>query len=359
MTTSPSGDSRGGSSAGDRGQLHPVTVSRDRVLRTIAGLRPYRAAGFVVRREKLGDKSLVHHYGHGGGGLSLSWGTAQLAMEEALSAGIQSCAVLGCGAVGLSTAVLLQQQGCPVTIYARELPPDTTSNIAGGQWSPFSVYAPEEASARFLELFRRACRLAYSAFQQLDRNAYGIRWTVNYFLGHEPFELPPFFAELPDLYPDLRPVAPEEHPFPRQYGFRFTTPQIETPHYLAALLDNFRRGGGSIVVKELHGRQDVLDLQEDIVINCTGLGSRQLFDDRSLVPIKGQLTILEPQPEIDYIVAADDAFLYMMPRRDGILLGGSFEEDIWELEPSAEVEDRVIEGHRALFAWPKTGPASP
>src|SRR5262252_246048 len=95
----------------------PVKVSRDRVIREVVGLRPYRDEGFVVAAERVGHKILIHNYGHGGGGMTLSWGTATLAMDlarealvsvpRALSTGAprrrsdpsskRSFAVLGCG----------------------------------------------------------------------------------------------------------------------------------------------------------------------------------------------------------------------------------------------------------------------
>jgi glycine/D-amino acid oxidase-like deaminating enzyme len=59
--------------------LTPVLVSPDREIRTVVGLRPYRPSGFVVRAEKLGEKLVIHNYGHGGAGITLSWGTSQLA----------------------------------------------------------------------------------------------------------------------------------------------------------------------------------------------------------------------------------------------------------------------------------------
>ena len=106
----------------------------------MAGLRPYRRQGFVVRAEQLGEKRLVHNYGHGGGGITLSWGTSKLATELGLQGHSGPVAVLGSGVVGLSTARLVQEAGFPVTIYAAALPPDTTSNIAGGQFHPFAVF---------------------------------------------------------------------------------------------------------------------------------------------------------------------------------------------------------------------------
>src|SRR5215475_6366005 len=97
--------------------LSRVKVAPDRVIRTIVGLRPFRPSGFVVRGEKLGEKTVVHNYGHGGAGITLSWGTAQLAVEEAAKVETRNAAVLGSGVVGLSTARLLQLRGYTVVIY--------------------------------------------------------------------------------------------------------------------------------------------------------------------------------------------------------------------------------------------------
>src|SRR5829696_1570673 len=93
------------------GCLPPVNVSAGRVIRTVAGLRPYRASGFVVRAEALGDKRLVHNYGHGGAGITLSWGTSKLAAGLGLHGHQGPVAVIGAGVMGLSTARLVQEAG--------------------------------------------------------------------------------------------------------------------------------------------------------------------------------------------------------------------------------------------------------
>ena len=89
----------------------PVKVARDRIIREVVGLRPFRAEGFVVDAQRVGNKLLIHNYGHGGGGMTLSWGTAYLAVEKAAETGQTDFAVLGCGGVGLATARLLQRRG--------------------------------------------------------------------------------------------------------------------------------------------------------------------------------------------------------------------------------------------------------
>src|SRR5215470_10067011 len=154
-------------------RLARVHVAEDRIIRTVVGLRPYRASGFVVRAEKIGDTTVVHNYGHGGGGITLSWGTSELAVEEAWKTGEWRFAVLGCGAVGLATARLLQQRGAEVTIYAKDLPPQTTSNIAGGQWSPTSVMDEERRTSESDALLARAARLSHRSYQQLAPADYG------------------------------------------------------------------------------------------------------------------------------------------------------------------------------------------
>src|SRR6185295_4079569 len=125
---------------GDERRLGRVLVSADRIIRTDVGFRPFRPSGFVVRAETLGDKLLVHNYGHGGAGVTLSWGTADLAVEQIAASGRRGpVAVLGCGVVGLATARLLQTHGFDVAVYTRDLPLDTTSNVAGALWYPHLV----------------------------------------------------------------------------------------------------------------------------------------------------------------------------------------------------------------------------
>ena len=123
---------------------------------------------------------------------------------------------------------------------------------------------------------------------------------------------------------------------------------IEPAIYLNALLRDVRIAGGAVVVGELRDRQQVAMLPERVVINCTGLGAADLFGDEQLVPVKGQLTVLFPQPEIDYIVVQEG--LYMFPRSDGILLGGTFDRGNASLAVDMAAEHRIVEGHRRLFA---------
>jgi glycine/D-amino acid oxidase-like deaminating enzyme len=268
-----------------------------------------------------------------------------MAVDLAARGGARQFAVLGSGAVGLATARLLQRRGHQVTIYAKDLPPNTTSNIAGAQWSPAEVADPAR-TPEFADQLTRAARLSHRYFQDLVGDDYGVRWIENYYCRSEaPPDMPA--SPLQDLYPYGRVLARGEHPFPFAYVRRFVTMLVEPPIYLNALTRDFQLAGGSIVVREFSDVASVLALAEPVIVNCTGLGAGRLFGDREIMPIKGQLTVLLPQPEIDYITLTDD--LYMFPRRDGILLGGTHERGVWTLEPNTEAAARVFAGHVDFF----------
>lgn len=334
-----------------RCSLPPVHVSANREIRTIVGLRPYRPSGFRVAAEKIADKLVVHNYGHGGGGITLSWGTAKLAVDEGAQGYIGRIAVLGCGAVGLATARLLQDAGFQVTIYAKDLPPNTTSNIAGGQWYPFSVFSPHHLTLEFNQQFDKAVQFAYMRYQTMQGARYSVRWMRNYSLQNEPFDedgLRGRNGPLRGYIPEVRDLQPNEHPFT---GFKFVrqfdTMMIEPPIYLKAMMDDFRIAGGEIVVRELHDLNEVQSLAPNLIFNCTGLGAKALFNDPELTPARGQLTFLLPQPEVDYAVLQSG--LYMFPRTDGIALGGTFEEGNWSVIPDEATKQRILGSHKTFF----------
>jgi D-amino-acid oxidase len=322
--------------------LPPVLVDPNRVIRTVAGLRPYRRSGFVVRAEQLGEKKLVHNYGHGGGGITLSWGSSKLAAEIGLAGHSGPVAVLGSGVMGLSTARLVQEAGFPVTIYTAALPPDTTSNIAGGQFHPYAVFKEGEVTAEFMAQFTRALDYSWRRFQIMIGDEYGIRWLPTYVEADGPE------AQLLATFPPInRQLTPAEHPFPLQNVLRYDTMYIESGHYLRQMIRDVEIAGGRIEVRRFASPADVSALSEALVFNCTGLGSRDLFNDQDLHPARGQLAILEPQPEIRYAVTGGPG--YMFPRPDGILLGGTFELDQWDATPQPETIARIVSTQKRFF----------
>jgi len=333
-----------------RGTFFAPRIDPDLVVRTLVGLRPYRPSGFVVRGERLGEKTLVHNYGHGGGGITLSWGTSALAVREAPDATPRVAAVLGCGIMGLTTARLLQDRGWSVTVYAQDLPPHTTSNVAGGQWTPVSVFEEGHLTPSFAHQFREAARIAYHAFSGLVGSDYGVRWIENYYLRDEPFgEGGYHLRELPELFPGVADLGPGEHPFPALYVRRIVTMLVEPGVHLRRLLGDFRQAGGRVVIREFHEPREVAALEEPVVFNCTGLGAARLFGDSELIPVRGQVVFLPPDSRVDYLtIGGGDGVLYMFPRSDGILLGGTFQYGRDDEAPDAEDTARILREHARI-----------
>lgn len=332
--------------------LAPVLISPDRVVGHLVGLRPFRRSGFNVSVESFDDVRVIHNYGHGGGGVSLSWGTADLVVEHALRMPHRDVAVIGCGVVGLAAARRLQHHGFTVTIFAADLPPETTSNVAGASWGPFSVVDPDRRTPDFDALFRRAARLAYETFLTLAGPRYGISWRPCYTLSDGQ---PGGFADPSDedaliegLRPAPEPLATGAHPFGALIAFRRRTLNIDPGVLLRALLEDFHTAGGTLVVRRFHDAGELIRVGARVVVNATGLGAGTLFGDPDVVPIKGQLVVLPPQAEVDYLTIGPGN-LYMMPRHDCIVLGGTHERGVWSRDPDPGEARRILDGHARLF----------
>lgn len=323
--------------------LASVRVEPDRVLGSYGCLRPYRASGFVVRAEPFGDKRVVHNYGHGGAGITLSWGSSTLAAGLGLPGHSGPVAVIGAGIMGLTTARLAQEAGHKVAIYTAEVPPNTTSNLAGGQWGPTGHYLESAVNDGWRSQYQAALAVSWSRFQALDGERYGIRWLDTYTVQDRvgPPGLEPY-------YPASRLLTAADHPFPEQDLAVYRTMYVEVGRYLSRLTEDFLRAGGEMKVRRFAGAADLAALSERLLFNCTGLGARELFGDLELGPVRGQIVVLKPQPEVRY--ALNLPMGYMFPRADGIILGGTFERGEWSTDPDPRAVARILARHRDFFA---------
>jgi len=341
--------------------LVPVKASWDRIIRTTVGLRPHRDAGFVLKPDKLDDKLLVHNYGHGGAGMSLAWGTGLMAAEFATEHQSRQAAVIGCGSVGLTCARQLQRRGFDVTIYALAVPPNVTSNMSLAGFTPTSgLVENNRRTPEWDAQYNRAADIAYRQLQLMASPYSGVSWLDNYSLM-EDLSPPQQSGERPSLQDRFnigREVyGPGEHPFATKYAVRSPQIRIEPSIYLDNLMRDFQLFGGRIVMRKFDTPRDLMTLREPVVINCTGLGARDLFGDQELVPLKGQLTVMVPQAEVNYYtnggvppVPGASLGIHMMARSDGIILGGTSQRGVWTLEPDEDERKRVVESHIAVYS---------
>ncbi|MFK8042406.1 FAD-dependent oxidoreductase [Congregibacter sp.] len=333
--------------------MMPVKSSIDRVTRTIVGLRPFRKPGPRLEAAKLGSKDIVHNYGHGGGGVSLSWGVAELAATLVKDFGRRDIAVLGSGVIGLSTAIQLQRAGAEVTIYAKDFPPYTTSNVAGAMWHPVTLFEREQVTDATLRMLDLASQIAFRRFIGYANDpTYGVYWIRQYSLSESPMDASVPYTGGDSLYPGL--IRNRKNgPFGFAYHDAYYTLMIDPDIYLRALMRDFTSAGGQLREVAFDTADDVEGLAERSIVNCTGLGAGKLFDDESVIPARGQLSFLLPQNDIDYGYAGvtkDYGLLYTFPRKTGVLLGGSVGKNDWDLRPREDEVRRMVEGHAAMAA---------
>jgi len=309
----------------------PVRASEDRLFDVTVCLRPFRAAGPRLDTEQVGDTLVVHNYGHGGSGWSLSWGSSTLAVQKAMASSPKEIAVVGCGALGLTSAILAQKAGAQVTIYARDWLPETRSARATGSWTPDSRIAlTDKAAPGFAALWEQMARISFKTYRSyLGLPGSPVEWNDRYILSDAPRPAPgplaPGELDFADYGERIRDITPASTtmpagstPFPTPYVRRFSGMMFNIADYGHTLLTDFRLAGGKIQRAEFHSPAELAALKEKVVINCPGYGARALWKDESIVPVRGQIAWLIPQPEVNYGVIYKG--VNMLPRRDGIVM---------------------------------------
>lgn len=287
----------------------------------------------------MGTKTIIHNYGHGGAGWSLSWGSGRRAVEMAKATRENRIAVIGCGAIGLTTALVAQRAGLKARIYTKEYMPLVRSFRASGQWSPSArVCTMEHATPEFRRTWEQMARYSYYMWNSmLGLPGNPVEWIANYKVSdrpfasgtslytHVPFAGEPEYPHLeddhtPDLMSSMETLGREDHPFPVPHVRRGNNLIFNIPAYARMLMTDFLAQGGELVIREFENIRQFQALPERTIIHSTGYAARALAKDESMVPVKGTTAKLVPQPEVDYGLAYEDANLYTIPRRDAMVV---------------------------------------
>ncbi|WP_165184112.1 NAD(P)/FAD-dependent oxidoreductase [Caulobacter soli] len=331
--------------------LAPLRMSADRITKITVCLRPFRAAGPRLDVENVAGKRVVHNYGHGGSGWSLSWGSSTIAARNALEGGTREVAVIGCGALGLTSALLLQRAGAKVTIYAKERTPQARSFRATGTWSPDSRVADaDKVAPGFPALWEEMARTSYATYQTLlGLPGEPVSWSDRYSLFDGPAETHPHvegavrFAEygdrLKDIVPGFHELPAGSHPFPAARVRHGTSMQFNVTDLAHMLTNDFLAEGGAIVAMTFDTPADLARLKEPVVVNCTGYGARALWKDETITPVRGQIAWLAPQPEVRYGLFY--RHVSVLPRPDGIVVQQVGDSDMWGYGVADERPDRA------------------
>jgi glycine/D-amino acid oxidase-like deaminating enzyme len=348
-------------------KLVPIRAHTDRIFDIRCCLRPFRVKGPNLDVERIGDTMVVHNYGHGGSGWSLSWGSANVAVQKAMSVSPKKIAVVGCGIVGLTAAIVAQRAGAQVTIYAREHYNRTRSVRANGSWTPDSRIAlTEQAGPQFAALWEQMARYSYKSFRfYMGLPERPVDFSDNYRLSDTSLErekevLDPSkgtysstgmpqqnaeFAQYSDSIRDLTPraeVLPEgSTPFPVKYVARQEVMFFNFGSYGHQLLSEFYGAGGKIVIKQFHHPSEYATLEEKVVINSTGYAAKDLWKDKYMIPVRGQTGWLIPQTDVKYGLSYGGTS--MLSKSDGIMVlhaPGPVKGDMNAIGNGNEVENR-------------------
>ena len=238
--------------------------------------------------------------------------------------------VVGCGVIGLTTAICLRESGVDAGIVAAELPPGTTSSVAAAIWYPYKAY-PEDSVLTWGSR-------TFGVFEQLsDTPESGVLMREGVEIWREPVP-DPWWA---GAVPHVRRCTGDELPPGYMDGHAFVAPVVEMPIYLRYLMDRFAAAGGSVQERTLSSLDEV---DARVVVNCVGLGARDLVDDSFMEPIRGQIVRVR-NPGLERFVLDEEnpeGVTYIVPRPDDCILGGTADEGEWNLGPDPETAAAIL-----------------
>ncbi len=325
--------------------LRPMRVGPDQLIDVKCCIRPLRAAGPNLGTEMVGDTLVVHNYGHGGSGWSLSWGSAEITVGKALSVLPGRIGVIGCGIIGLTTAVVAQRAGLAVTIYARETLPRTRSFRASGSFTPDSRIAlTAPTDPKFGDMWEQMARFSWKMFRTyLGVAGNPVEFGDSYQLSDTPItrrvekpdpaitesyatkgtpqqnsEFAHYIERIRDLVPRPTMLTPDEHPFQKPFAARASQMHFNFASYGHVLMSEFFANGGKFEMRDFHTPADIATLKEKVVIHCTGYAARDLWRDTTVIPVRGQTGWLVPQPDANYSVRYSNVSL--TSKSDGIVV---------------------------------------
>ena len=248
------------------------------------------------------------------------------------------CTVVGAGVSGLSCAVKLLEAGHEVVVISDRFSPDTVSDIAAAIWYPFLTAPADRADgwgiATYAELERLSEREPQSGVRMRDGREY-LRQAVD----------PPEWSE--DIAA-FRILDDSEIPEGYVFGWQFRAPVIEMQLYMPWLRSRVEALGGSFVQSFV---EDLSEVSGEVIVNCVGLGARELCGDEEVRPARGQVIFIDQDPGIGHFDQQPETLTYTIPRSDVTVLGGTAQVDDWGMDIRAEDNDLILSKVEAL--WPE------
>ena len=240
--------------------------------------------------------------------------------------------IVGCGVIGLSCGIELINAGYKVDIVTRDVPPNTTSNWAAALWYPYKAYPYDRVLGWGASTFRR--------FQTLikEPNAGVFNAPMIELLSDKVGD--PWWVDAVD---EFRHAETDEVPEGYGHAFLITVPIFDTGIYLEYLVAQYKQLGGTITIQDV-ASLDSLAEDNRLIINCTGLGARELVGDTGLYPIRGQIAKVKADGvKLGVLDDTDHAQpLYIIPRTHDVVLGGTALQGNWDETPDPETAELIL-----------------
>lgn len=247
-------------------------------------------------------------------------------------------AVIGAGVTGLSTAIALLNMGHDVIIYAKNITPNTTSDVAAAIWMPYKVGPQAKALLWAKESFEKFKLLSHSTSKA------GIFFKNHVELHKNKTEKPAWMEQLETIpIPDYLPETYKPH----SHAVKILV--IDTKKYMEYLTELCLKLGGEIIQTQINNINELFKTHS-IVINCTGLGAKELVGDLTLYPIRGQVIVAEKIPGFnDSLVKPNDGLSHIITRSDDCLIGGTAEEMNGNLNPDETIREQIVNNAREIY----------
>ncbi len=252
----------------------------------------------------------------------------------------KTVAVVGAGVIGLSTAILALEAGYSVAMYADKSPLETTSMKAAASFKPHQV--------AYNDLTQKMVETSWEYFERIVAQypeTSGIHEQIHWETASAQKEQAPYLSVVKGFDILERPHVPGGYAF----GWRYQTFFIDTPVFLPWLVQRFTAGGGSLILLEkgFTELEQLAELPSDVTFNCTGLGAKELCHDEAMTPVKGQIVIVDPQPQMDWSISADGFYIY--PRKYDTVLGGTAEWHINHETVETGAVDLILRGNQRIL----------
>ena len=330
----------------------PPRALKENIIGFNFGIRPYRKGGIRLESNKHKDKIFYHNYGHGGAGVSLAYGCAKFIIERFKNSPsfqeTKKVAVIGCGYMGLMEANILADLGLDVTLYTKEVPKELgiydtesciTSQVAGGLWMPFGLEIPDK------QIHFSLGKLSYDYYKEcIEKDKYKGISEKSVFVIDAPNPIIEFCP--PDLI-KYEQVSIDFGNKKLHEALHYRSFLIDGDLFLRELYEEAQSKGVNFKIRSLENQQDVLDLDEKSIFNCTGSSSRYLFNDDNIVPIVGHILYLTKKSGVDYFLSAGikngATRVTAYPQNNKLAIGLTYEERGWLDQPDPESVKQLIE----------------